>query len=381
MHGRLEGRNRWVLTPSVERVVAIAAVACTLVAVAVALRLRARNRLLCLRVRLVEQRERDAAAAARGLAAASRRSSQSVWRALDRTLRKLDPAIDIVLAFVATGDELQCVFTSGERARHCTSLRLRRDGTALIPCAAARRHRMQLPEADGVLANDRAAVAIPMIANDDLLAIVYVASSRARLDGVEAAVRAIDGAAVPYAIARERERDRTQATYDALTGLLTAAAFRVRLGEAVARAKLDVNARLAVWFIDTDGFKAVNDSFGHAAGDGVLRAVAQLLRDHAVAGLDLVGRNGGDEFCAVLQGAAKTIAIERAEAFCAAVRRQVFELPIAVTASIGVASYPLDAGDMSELLEIADAAMYHSKRCGRNCVAFAIDRGRFAVFK
>ena len=97
---------------------------------------------------------------------------------------------------------------------------------------------------------------------------------------------------------------------------------------------------LTLWFIDTDRFKTVNDTFGHAAGDAVLQGMAELLRVHGVPDVDVAGRNGGDEFCALIHDAQKTVAIERAQAFCDAVRRHDFGIALTITTSIGVASSP-----------------------------------------
>jgi diguanylate cyclase (GGDEF)-like protein len=77
----------------------------------------------------------------------------------------------------------------------------------------------------------------------------------------------------------------------------------------------------------------------------------------------------------------KTIAIERAQALCDAVRAHDFGIPLRITASIGVASFPYDARDSSELLEIADAAMYHSKRTGRDRVSFSVNGTAFSTFR
>jgi diguanylate cyclase len=152
------------------------------------------------------------------------------------------------------------------------------------------------------------------------------------------------------------------------------------LQDELAIARLSRNASLGLWFIDTDHFKRVNDTFGHAAGDIVLQRMAGLLREHMVPQLDLPARNGGDEFCAIVRNVHKVSAIERGHRFCAAVRESNFGVDVPITASIGVAAYPYDAAGASELLEVADAAMYHSKRAGRDRVSFSVDGSSFAVF-
>jgi diguanylate cyclase (GGDEF)-like protein len=126
-------------------------------------------------------------------------------------------------------------------------------------------------------------------------------------------------------------------------------------------------------------FKAWNDSYGHAAGDALLREVAQTLRDAVRSERDLVVRNGGDEFCLVFTETGKATAIERAEDLRAAIAAldvtalrsaAVAANEVQITASIGVAAFPADATTAHELLERADAAMYNSKRTGRNAVSY-----------
>jgi len=166
-----------------------------------------------------------------------------------------------------------------------------------------------------------------------------------------------------------------------LTGLLTPRAFRRRLNGLVDRAKLVACARLALLFIDTDRFKLYNDRHGHAAGDALLRELANVLRSAVKSEHDLVARNGGDEFCIVFTETDKATAIERADDL----RRRIASLELGrsgkraastgdivlITASIGVAAFPLDAASANSLLECADAAMYHAKNTGRDGVSYS----------
>ena len=221
-----------------------------------------------------------------------------------------------------------------------------------------------------------------MLDGDAVEAVAYVGScSRDSFVDLEALVRAVTQCGAPFALARDREEDRLRATYDALTGLLTPAAFRARLCALIATARLQAHATISLWFVDTDHFKNVNDRFGHAAGDAVLVRMAGLLREHTEASLDIPARNGGDEFCAIVRDVQKTVAIARAQAFCEAVRRADFGAVPGLSASVGVATFPYDASEASALLEIADAAMYHSKRSGRDCVSFAAGPGAFVTYR
>ena len=328
------------------------------------------------------RRESDVLEAVRVLTAASRESTGAVLTALDRTLRVLEPAIDAVLIFVPEGEELRCAFAAGARTEHFPGARLRRDHHAMLPARAAScGHRAELAGgARPLIPTDRAAVAVPMIAADGLAAVVYASSTSERIAACDLVVRAVAQAASPFALAAEREIDRRSATYDGLTGLHTPRAFRSKLHEQLEAARMSRRTSLALWFVDTDRFKSVNDTLGHAAGDVVLQRMASLLREHTVPEVDLPARNGGDEFFAIVRSVNKVSAIDRAQRFCEAVRACDFGVGMPITASIGVAAYPQDAANAGDLLEVADAAMYHSKRCGRDRVSFSAGGASFAVF-
>jgi diguanylate cyclase (GGDEF)-like protein len=125
---------------------------------------------------------------------------------------------------------------------------------------------------------------------------------------------------------------------------------------------------VALLFIDLDGFKPVNDSFGHDAGDLLLKAVARRLLT-CVRGTDTVCRHGGDEFIILLADAdnvegAATCANKVKAALAAPFSMESQE--VQVTASIGIASFPEHATDAATLLRCADAAMYQAKAAGRN---------------
>ena len=293
------------------------------------------------------------------------------------TLDRINARIDVVLVFRPNGEELACVFASGRRAEHLRNCNLRRDG-AHLPARAARTgcRALLADHCEAIVPTDRFAVAVPMFDGRTLLAIVYAAAT-ADVDAaaVEAVIESAMRAAAPYALALERELDRAEARLDPLTGLLSARVFRTYLEDEVARAVARDDRYFALWFVDVDAFKAVNDRFGHRVGDRVLRATAALLEAQLTSDLDVAARNGGDEFCALLRATSKGRAIERARAFCEAVRAYNFGASIDVTASVGVAAFPHDAATASALLEVADAAMYRSKAAGRDRVSFVAARG------
>jgi diguanylate cyclase (GGDEF)-like protein len=331
------------------------------------------------------ERTRDEAVrAVTSLVEASRTSSDAVLHELQTRLQHIDGNLDCMLIFTIAGDELRCAFSGGSRAEHYRQLALRRDDERALPAIAARLGCRVLAPSGGavLLPTDRRALAVPMIDGRVLRCVAYASSPCDRgIAMPEQLVRAISAATLPYSIAIERESDRADATHDGLTGLLGPRAFRQRLHEQLAVPHAAGTPAHCLWFVDTDCFKSINDRFGHRMGDAVLQAMAALLRRHVVPGTDLAARNGGDEFCALLRGTGKIASIVRAQAFCDAVRGHDFGIGTAVTASVGVAAYPHDAQSSSGLLELADAAMYHAKRNGRDRVAYAVERGRFDVIQ
>ena len=334
------------------------------------------------RLAAVLRREADVLEAVRVLTAASRESTSAVLHALDRTLRVLDPALDAVLIFVPDDDDLVCCYAAGARAERFGGMRLRRDDANALPARAAICGHRVAPSGElrALIPTDAQTLAVPMIAANRVTAVVYLGALHAHFADADVLVRTVAHAAAPYAIACEREADRASATYDALTGLHTPRAFRQRLAAELDGIGASRSSTISLWFLDTDRFKQINDSFGHAAGDAVLQQMAALLREHTIAGVDLAARNGGDEFCAIVRDTGKLASIERAQRLCEAVAAFDFGFGVALTASIGVAAYPYDAASASELLEVADAAMYHSKRSGRNCVSYCSQPGVFGLF-
>jgi diguanylate cyclase (GGDEF)-like protein len=167
---------------------------------------------------------------------------------------------------------------------------------------------------------------------------------------------------------------RHQAFHDALTGLANRALIVDRLEHMVLRARRD-NQPPGVLFIDLDGFKEVNDTFGHVAGDSLIRQAAQRIAACARAS-DTVGRMGGDEFVVLLEGGLPVDGVERIAERFLAVLNEPYDLSpdvdrrIRVTASIGASLG--DRASAAELLRDADVALYRAKQEGKGrCVVFA----------
>jgi diguanylate cyclase (GGDEF)-like protein/PAS domain S-box-containing protein len=172
----------------------------------------------------------------------------------------------------------------------------------------------------------------------------------------------------------QRENDeklRKLASIDSLTELPNRTVFNDRLEHAVHKANRN-GSRLAVFFLDLDHFKHVNDSLGHKAGDLLLIEVAERLRG-CVRAIDTIARLGGDEFTIILEDI-------RSAQFVAKVAEKVAEtvaksyslegVEVNVSTSIGISLYPADGREVDTLIKNADAAMYHAKKHGRNNFQF-----------
>jgi diguanylate cyclase (GGDEF)-like protein len=167
---------------------------------------------------------------------------------------------------------------------------------------------------------------------------------------------------------------RHQALHDPLTGLPNRALILDRVDQMLARARRNHHAAAAM-FIDLDGFKEINDTFGHAAGDELLRAVTARLKA-TLRPSDTVGRLGGDEFVVLIDGVSMDAGPELVAERLLEVLRQPFDIAdhhagrLSVTASIGIATG--DRTSAGDLLRDADVALYQAKAAGKN---------RFLIFE
>jgi diguanylate cyclase (GGDEF)-like protein len=224
--------------------------------------------------------------------------------------------------------------------------------------------REHLERFDGV-----ATVVAPIVARQEYLGIltVTVSSQPERLRAERGLHDRLSGvvahAATALQTARLVDKVTHQARHDGLTGLVNRAVFTERTQEAVADAE-ENGKPVGLFFLDLDEFKAVNDELGHAAGDEVLRLVAERLLGTVRAG-DTVARLGGDEFAIVLPNATDNGEVEAAARRVANAFEQPFvvnDQMLSVGASVGRAMWPEDADEIEALMRHADAAMYRAKR-------------------
>jgi diguanylate cyclase (GGDEF)-like protein len=160
------------------------------------------------------------------------------------------------------------------------------------------------------------------------------------------------------------------ASHDPLTRVFNAGAY-YRACDQQIHVSQRSNQTFAVLFIDLDHFKSINDTYGHAVGDDVLRTVAQTLQT-TVRRSDIVGRIGGEEFSVFLPNTQLLGAQQLAETLRVAIESiqiEVNGMHLRITASIGVAAKRFDQETMQAIQQLADQAMYEAKRGGRNRVS------------
>ncbi|MHA2936804.1 EAL domain-containing protein [Vibrio sp. RC27] len=196
-------------------------------------------------------------------------------------------------------------------------------------------------------------------------------------DEVEGVVVKIDDITERY---RTKEQLRYIADHDILTGLPNRRVFSKYLAKSLLDAESN-DKLLAVFFLDLDRFKVINDSLGHVIGDNVLKDIAKRLQRH-IRKSDVLARSGGDEFLLLLNDFDDP---ENVESLCKLILEELNqpvlldEHQLFVSASIGVSIYPYDATNEKELIQSADAAMYQAKRLGRNTYQLSHENLRLQV--
>jgi diguanylate cyclase (GGDEF)-like protein len=260
------------------------------------------------------------------------------------------------------------------------------DGFAPDSCCALRsgRSRWRRPERSEVNCTHFAGKAperylcMPLTAHGETLGIFTIeclsADSAAQVELRETSLSSLgEMAAMAIAGLRLRQKLESQSIRDGMTGLFNRGFMEIALEREMNRAARQAK-QIAVMMLDIDHFKEFNDTFGHEAGDLVLREVAEAMRQ-GVRGEDIICRFGGEEFVIILPEITTPLAMDRAELL----RGMVAELALRyrgqplrqVTISIGVAMFPDNSDDPEELLRVADHAMYAAKHKGRNRVASA----------
>ncbi len=179
---------------------------------------------------------------------------------------------------------------------------------------------------------------------------------------------------VKYIIkSRDFEHQYKLATTDGLTELYNHRYFQDQMRMQIASAQR-YNGQFSMIIVDIDHFKSFNDTYGHQAGDAVLKQVAQTLKNNSRA-TDIVCRYGGEEMSIILTNTDKEEAIKKAERVCSAVAERIFKLnatqTVHVTISVGVSTYPENGETPQQIIEYADQGLYYAKEHGRNQVGLA----------
>ena len=224
---------------------------------------------------------------------------------------------------------------------------------------------------------------VPMMAHGETLGLLYVDSGQNKDDesvfgkssdsGEQLVKTLAEQAALALANLKLREALRAQSIRDPLTNLYNRRYMEESLDRELSRA-VRKNTPVSLMLIDVDYFKRFNDTFGHEAGDIVLRSLGHLLQSQ-LRSEDIVCRFGGEEFVVILPDAPLDGARQRGEQLRAATKELITEFRGQtlgrVTLSIGVATFPVNGGTGVALVEAADAALYRAKKEGRDCVVLA----------
>ncbi len=212
----------------------------------------------------------------------------------------------------------------------------------------------------------RSIACIPMIVYSDVIGVINVTNKRHGEEFSDEDVEMLRAVADQAAVAINKAQLWDMAVTDSLTGLYVRRYFMVKLQEELHRSER-YNNILSVVMADLDRFKDINDTYGHDAGDRVLKAIGKFFQQN-IRDVDVIARYGGDEFVLMIPEAANDAAHYLSERLRKNLSEMKFENLPPIAISLGIASYPHDGQTPEDLIRKADAAMYAAKRAGRNQV-------------
>jgi diguanylate cyclase (GGDEF)-like protein len=222
--------------------------------------------------------------------------------------------------------------------------------------------------------NLRSVMCVPLTVNQEALGVLYVDSQVVVNAFTDKDLDLLKAIASQASVAIQNAKLYERATVDGLTRLFVRSYFEQKLGVEVRRA-VRYGSEMSVLMMDIDHFKKFNDTYGHSTGDDVLRLVADVIRANIREELDVAARFGGEEMLVLMPETDLEGAMIVAERLRVAIATTPLPGPdgsiLSVNVSIGVAAVPDHATTPVELVELADQALYHSKRNGRNRVSSA----------
>ena len=214
---------------------------------------------------------------------------------------------------------------------------------------------------------------IPMKVYEDTIGVINVTNKKSPSGFSSEDVEMLRAVADQAAISISKAQLWEMAVNDSLTGLHVRRYFMAKLQDEIHRTER-YNKKLSIIMADLDHFKTINDTYGHTAGDRVLKAVGDYLKN-SIRDVDSIGRFGGEEFIMFLPETTKKAAHILADRLRIGVSKiQVNKKIPRITISLGISTFPEDGTTLNELLEHADAALYYAKENGRNqTISFAAE--------
>jgi diguanylate cyclase (GGDEF)-like protein len=307
-------------------------------------------------------------------------SASQAYEAVVRYTRQLLPSVETALVMINNSRHLVEIAASSEGETKLL------DGFPLDACCGLRsgRLRWRKPGQSEVHCNHFIGappenyLCFPLAAHGDTLGILYIEcpTSLIAVDAernLESLEELAEIASMSVAGLNLRSRLEHQSIRDGLTDLYNRHFMEISLDREMRRAARN-NNELSILMLDVDHFKKFNDTYGHEAGDCILREVAETFRQ-SVRQEDIICRYGGEEFVIILPETVQAAALDRAEA----IRGRISQLRVRfrsealseITISIGVAAFPHSGANLEEILRAADRALYMAKHNGRNQVVMA----------
>jgi len=276
-----------------------------------------------------------------------------------------------VYEFTRNVDSIKDFFSS-EEGRLFTQAALKRTTPSDISTADFVGHHS--PEANFLSKlGIKSGLLVPMVLRDTVLGVLFLQDCDQMRDWSIDDISLINSLADQVSVAIENaelhlEKER-QATTDSLTGIANRRSFNEEYAREFERA-WRYKQPLSLVLIDMDFLKMINDNFGHQVGDEAIKEIGRLLKQSSRA-VDLAARYGGEEFCLLLPNTEVSMAEQLAERLHKVINEVHLEGPGHISASFGIASYPMHASDPDTLFRKADAALYQAKQAGRNMVKVA----------